>query len=203
MNAPQSISKNIEQVFSRIHRESMQGIPILNSKLKVQALGFQVYEERVVGILITPWVMNLVLLPAQGEDWSDLTLGQKKVHEFPSQKCKFMVNDIEGIGVCQMHSLFSPMNEFSSHEQAVRAARDFIDKLMVDTQPGTANVVDEDLLGQIMRGEKTPKVDLDDFATIEPHEPGIPITIVSDTKKSIKKKLDRRALLRGQFLEGG
>jgi len=199
---PKRLGEIVEQTFARIHRENMQGIPILNSKIRVQTLGFQHYQERVVGVVITPWLMNMVLLPGEGEDWSELVLGHKRFHNFPAKKYKFMVNEIDGIGFCQTHSLHSPMNEFSSHEHAVSVAQDFLDKLMVDSSPAREDLVDEDLLGRIMRGEETPEVNLDDFATIQPHESCIPIKIVSGTKVPARKKFDRRALLRGRFLEG-
>lgn len=202
MKDPKRLGEIVEQTFARIHRENMQGIPILNSRIRVQALGFQHYQERVVGVVITPWLMNMVLLPGEGEDWSDLALGHKRFHNFPAKKYKFMVNEIDGIGFCQTHSLHSPMNEFSSHEHAVSVAQDFLDKLMVDSSPASEDLVDEDLLGRIMRGEETPKVNLDDFATIQPNESSIPIKIVSGTKEPARKKFDRRALLRGRFLEG-
>jgi [NiFe] hydrogenase assembly HybE family chaperone len=63
MNTPQTAAEKLEQIFNKIHQEQMQGIPILNNMLKVQALGFQEYQGRIVGILITPWLMNLVMLP--------------------------------------------------------------------------------------------------------------------------------------------
>jgi len=118
---PHSISTIIQSTFEKIHNENMQGIPILNSRVKVQALGFQEYQDRIIGIIITPWLMNLVLLPAAEENWSEMSLGQKQTHEFPSSKYKFLVNEIDGIGFCQTHSLFSPMNNFVSHEQAQAA----------------------------------------------------------------------------------
>jgi len=194
---PESISVILEKTFEKIHIENMQGIPILNSRIKVQALGFQEYQGRVVGVIITPWLMNLVLLPGNEDDWSDLTLGHKQSHEFPSGNYKFLVNEIDEIGYCQTHSLFSPMNNFISQEQAVTEAQNFLDKLFIDPEPGAEVQVDEELLGRIMRGEETP--DLDDFATIESYEKVIPVKNITDIKIPERKNIDRRSLLRGKF----
>jgi len=98
VKTPEVVSTIIEKTFERILAENMQGIPILNSRISVQALGFQEYQGRVIGIIITPWLMNLVLLPSSEEDWSDLVLGHKETHEFPAGKYKFLVNEIDGIG---------------------------------------------------------------------------------------------------------
>jgi len=207
VKTPEVVSTIIEKTFERILAENMQGIPILNSRISVQALGFQEYQGRVIGIIITPWLMNLVLLPSSEEDWSDLVLGHKETHEFPAGKYKFLVNEIDGIGFCQTYSLFSPMNNFVSQEQAVVAAQNFLDKLYVSPQPGTEDPVDEELLGRIMRGEETP--DLDDFETIKPYEKTIPVKNITDKqlpeKETLEKKIpevrkfDRRSLLRGNF----
>ena len=200
---PGSVENNVEQAFCKILRESMQGIPILNSKINVEALGFQSYQGRIMGIVITPWLMNVILLPAQNDDWSGLDLGHKETRTFGSRAHKFLVNDIDGIGICQTHSLHSPMNEFSSHEHARRAAQSFLDGLLTDADPADHDVVDEDLLGRILRGEETPEVNLDDFASVEPLGSSIPIKLIPEKTHTLKRKLDRRALLRGKFLEGG
>lgn len=200
---PQVMAKIVEQAFDRILRENMQGVPILNSRVRVQTLGFQHYQDRVVGIVITPWLMNVILLPTEDDNWSDLALGHKQSHVFPSKTCKFVVNEIDDIGFCQTHSLYSPMNEFPSHEHAERVAQDFIDALMIDASPAEEDPVDEELLGQILRGEELPDVNLDDFATIEPRASSIPIRLISDQEPLVKRKFDRRSLLRGSFLEGG
>ena len=202
MKDPQSIAKIVEHTFNKIHRENMQGIPILNSRINVQALGFQHYQGRIIGIIITPWLMNVILLPSEDEDWSNLALGHKESHSFPSKTYRFLANEIDGIGFCQTHSLYSPMNEFANHEHAVRAAQSFIDDLLIVSEPSEEDLVNEDLLGRILRGEETPEVNLDDFATIEPHDSSIPTRLIADTKHQLKKTLDRRSLLRGKFLEG-
>ena len=201
MQDPQLIGAQLEQAFHKIHLENMQGIPILNPAIRVEALGFQLYEGRVLGIIITPWLMNVVLLPVEGEDWSHMALGDKRPHKFVSMTYKFMLNEIDGIGRCQTHSLYSPMRDFISHEQALVVAQNFLDDLMVDRALSEEERVDEDLLGRVMRGEDTSDVNLDDFDTIQPMsaesqtaagEAQIPVTMADN-------KISRRNLLRGNL----
>ncbi len=194
----QSIASTVEQVFTKIHLENMQGIPILNPRIHVQTLGFQLFEGRMIGIVITPWLMAMIMFQSEDEDWSELALGRKMPHVFPAKKIKFMVNEFDGLGVCQTHSLHSPMNAFSNQQHALAVARDFIDTLLVDAEADAQDSVDENLLGRIMRGEDTPEVNLDDFATIEPHEKSIPINVITE-RKPVKATFDRRDLLRGRF----
>ncbi len=199
MKDPQSIGKLVEQAFARIHRKNMQGMPILNSRITVQALGFQRHQGRIIGVVITPWLMTVVLLPAEDEDWSDLVMGQVKSHEFPSGPYKFRVNEIAGIGYCQMHSLHSPMNGFSSQVQAVKVAEDFMNKILTAPLTTEEGLADENPPIRVIPGSETAQVNLDHFATIEPHEKSIPIEVISETKKPRRKVLDRRSLLLGQF----
>jgi hypothetical protein len=54
----------LEARFAQIAQTRMQGVPMLNERLHVQALGFAPQgDEGWVGVLITPWFMNLVWLP--------------------------------------------------------------------------------------------------------------------------------------------
>ncbi|WP_059287489.1 [NiFe]-hydrogenase assembly chaperone HybE [Aquitalea magnusonii] len=57
----------LEALFRDIAASRMQGIPILNPALQVEAIGFQQWggpQGRLwAGVLLTPWFMNLLLLP--------------------------------------------------------------------------------------------------------------------------------------------
>ncbi len=200
MQNPEQIAATIEKTFTEIHLENMQGIPILNPAIEIQAVGFQHYQNRVIGVIITPWLMNVVILPAEDEDWSGMELGHKQPHKFPSKTCKFMINHIEGIGSCQTHSLYSPMRDFACHEQALGMAQDFLDTLMIKKEPTEEDKVDEELLGRVMRGEETPEINLDDFALIEPVQAGpTPVRGQSDIQLKVEKNISRRKLLRGDL----
>ncbi len=196
MNCRQA-AEMFEGVFRKIHTEGMAGIPLLNPVLKVQTVGFCTDHGRITGVLITPWMMSLVMLPGDGDDWDGLDLGKKVTHQFPSNSYKFMVNDIEGIGRLQMHSLYSPMREFVSQDHAVAVARRFCEDLKDEVRAQNADPVDEELLGRILRGEQTPELDLDGSAG-----DGSPHTASAEVPSRVpvrtEKKLSRRALLRGR-----
>jgi [NiFe] hydrogenase assembly HybE family chaperone len=185
-----ALTRQIEEVFLNIEQEQMQGIPLLNPALQVQTVGFQSYEERTLGIIITPWMMNLLLLPAEDEDWSELKLGDKNHHRLPANEYRFMVNEIDGIGICQTHSIYSPMHEFMNQDHAVAAAESFMQTLMVEVEEPDTDPHDEELLGRILRGEETPEVEMDGFALAEekiPEQPPEPMDC----------NISRRDLLRG------
>jgi [NiFe] hydrogenase assembly HybE family chaperone len=186
-----TLTRQIQDVFLGIEQEQMQGIPLLNPMLKVETVGFQEFEGRVVGIIITPWMMNLILFPGENEDWSVMKLGDKQPHRFPANQYKFMVNEIEGIGRCQTHSLYSPMHEFANQEHALAAARSFMQTLMVEVEEPDEDPYDEELLGRILRGEEEVEANIDGFALAEQDTEAM--------ESSEEKLITRRQLLRGSL----
>ena len=164
MNAtsPERMEARVASLFERIHREQMAGLPLLNKALSVTTLGFQNFEGRILGMLITPWMMSLLLFPKPQDDWQSQALGSKNMISFPGGNYRFMINVIDELGVCQMHSLHSPMHRFGSQDAAIAEATAFMDKLLVIPPGGVQyDPVDEELLGKILRGEKVPAMDKD------------------------------------------
>ena len=47
MMQPEQAAILIEQVFTRILHEQMAGIPILNNRLRVETVGFRIYQGAV------------------------------------------------------------------------------------------------------------------------------------------------------------
>ncbi len=198
MKNPQRVADTLERIFTGILNEQMRGIPILNHAIDVQAVDFREYQGRILGALITPWLMSVVLLPREDEDWSEFELGKKQPQSFPGGTYKFMINEIDEIGICQTHSLYSPMREFGNHAQALGVAQDFLDRLMQEKSPGEEELVDEELLGRVMRGEVVPETDFPDFSMLD-DSVGDSITAVTPEPEANTGGLSRRDLLRGKL----
>ncbi len=192
-------AQTVQRVFEKIHREDMAGLPLLNPALKVQTLGFRDYRGRTIGVVITPWMMSLVMLPGADDDWDALALGKKVAHEFPSACYKFWVNNIDGIGPCRTYSLYSPMRQFLTQDQAVAAARQFLDGLMTEAREADTDPVDEELLGRILRGEEVPAIETaaNDVDATQAHGTGV--AAQPGAPAPAEKTLSRRTLLRGGF----
>ena len=116
------LTRGLEAEFTEIWHGKMRDVPMVNKLLRVQAVGFRLHEGRPLGVLLSPWFMNLVQLPAEGEDWSDLVAGAKEVIAFPSGDYEFIHNTRGAIGGYKACSLFSPMGDFRSQAQAVEVA---------------------------------------------------------------------------------
>lgn len=117
MTSPVEFASLLENCYRRIGECSMRDLPIYNDALAVEAVGFRTHGDALAGILITPWFMNLMLRPIDGS-LASCSPGSSIAHAFPVGAIDFNVGDIEGIGRIASCSLFSPMFEFSTMEQA-------------------------------------------------------------------------------------
>lgn len=115
--------------FRDIADTRMRGLPFLNPVLEVEAVGFstQIASEDascgVLGILITPWFMNLMwLAPALS---APLAQGASREHLFGGQHLTFIGAVDEDFGTYESCSLFSPVFEFAD-QAAARATAEQI-----------------------------------------------------------------------------
>jgi len=120
----------LEEVFRRIERERMQGIPILNRALEVEAVGFREWQGKWVGVLLTPWFMNFMVLPMPGTAWPRVRRGDTHPWHLPLGRMDCMAGHEEEFGDYHMCSLMSPVLQFEDHEAARIAARAALDAVM-------------------------------------------------------------------------
>lgn len=112
----------IESRYVDILHIRMEGVAILNHKLRVKALGFRSFEQEQLGVLITPWFMNLMLLAETDNQWSEADAGSKIMRNLPSGPYEFILGWDEVLGGYAMCALFSPMFQFDDQEAAVATA---------------------------------------------------------------------------------
>ncbi|MFD2642809.1 [NiFe]-hydrogenase assembly chaperone HybE [Pseudomonas japonica] len=110
--------------FRQIAETRMRGLPLLHPGLAVETLGFAWQkigpdaQAGWLGILITPWCMNLVWLP--GDDQPRPAEGCVREYRIGEERLDFASFDDEVCGHYQSCSLFSPMFDFID----AQAARD-------------------------------------------------------------------------------
>ncbi|MCF8206271.1 MAG: [NiFe]-hydrogenase assembly chaperone HybE [Methylotenera sp.] len=116
----------LEALFRHVERTRMAGVPVLNKALQVDAIGFQPAgadparpdgPPAAVGVLLTPWFMNLVWLPLQPVPAAD-RVGQARAREVGNTTFEFIGAHEPGLGAYEACSLASPMFEFEHHAQA-------------------------------------------------------------------------------------
>lgn len=123
----------LEAAFRRIQRDIMADVPILNPALAVEAVGFDRWQDHWLGVLITPWFMNLVVVPGAAETWQSVAPGLRLFRKFPAGDFAFLGSAEPEVGEFQTCSLFSPMGEFAEQAAAREVARAALDALRSQT----------------------------------------------------------------------
>jgi [NiFe] hydrogenase assembly HybE family chaperone len=100
---------------------ALKGMPIYNPTLAVEAVGFRSFEGREAGVVVTPWFMNLTVLPS-ADDLGVWTRGGTVRLAFPSGAYDFLVSELPDFGLVATCPLFSQMADFTDHEAAQLAA---------------------------------------------------------------------------------
>ena len=140
----------LEALFVRIAATRMAGIPILHPGLRVRALGFAAEPAGpvAVGVLVTPWFMNLVRLPLAADEPMARD-GETRARAVGLERFDFIGASEPGFGRYEACSLFSPMFEFVDQAAAEATAQAVLDTLR---RPLPAAAVDPSrralLLGQ-------------------------------------------------------
>lgn len=110
----------------------MADLPVYNPVLIVAAVGFQEWAGRQIGVLITPWFMNLICF-ANADDpwyrWGEQQIGQKQMLSLPSGQYECLYNWAEGAEGYLSCSLFSPMAEFEQQSVALETAEAVMEAL--------------------------------------------------------------------------
>ena len=119
----------LERAFEAVRRERMEGVPMLNPTLEVEAVGFRPWREHWLGILITPWFMNVVLMPRVGAAWQAIGERETRHHVLPGGVFEFIGGREATLGDYQACSLFSPMFEFADQREARATALAALDAL--------------------------------------------------------------------------
>ena len=126
-------SARLREVFSCIQAERMADVPLLNPAIQVEAVGFRLWQDSWLGVLITPWSMNLLALagvtpfvPLGAHAVDSLTL--------PDGAVDFHGAFEPALGHYRQASLFSPMWQFA-HQDAARATAEEVMNLLFPAAP--------------------------------------------------------------------
>lgn len=129
-------ARQLEATFRDIHANQMRGVPIVNAALNVKAVGFQERDGHILGVLITPWFMNLVQAPLPDVGGPRRVSGEKVLLSFPSGDYEFTAVNRDQAGDLPPYlacSLFSPMFDFTTMLQTIETAQAALVGLMDPT----------------------------------------------------------------------
>ena len=124
-----SPARALEAAFRRVLRTQMQDMPMVNPALKVEAVGFRPWADHWLGVLVTPWFMNLWLMPRVAAKWQPIGERESRHYVFPAGVFEFIGGRDPTLGDYQACSLFSPMFEFADPAAARETALAALDAL--------------------------------------------------------------------------
>ena len=125
--------------YRKVYEKTFRDLPIANTRLDVEAVGFRPLEEHRLGVLITPWFMNLMLLPGTAR-WDDRPQGGACKVELPGGSVDFRVSHEQVLGTILSAALFSTVADFPDQEIARDVARETLRLLF---EGDTASTCDE------------------------------------------------------------
>jgi [NiFe] hydrogenase assembly HybE family chaperone len=112
----------IEATFRRIAAERMAGLPMLNPALAVAAVGFERRGNDWRGVLLTPWGIGLVLLPAVA-DWPVPASHERAFRTYAAGTFAFLPNREDELGDYLICPLVHDMQQFADQDTALLTAR--------------------------------------------------------------------------------
>jgi [NiFe] hydrogenase assembly HybE family chaperone len=124
MDNAEALRDRLTSLYCEIENTRMDGVPILNQHLEVAALGFEAYQGFALGVLLTPWFMNLMLVPLDETAFAETSpqAGAKRMVVLPAGQVECILSFEEGFGWSLSCSLFSPMFEFEDQAAALETA---------------------------------------------------------------------------------
>ncbi|PHS70720.1 MAG: hypothetical protein COB23_03340 [Methylophaga sp.] len=190
-----SALEQLEPTFKMILQQRMVDVPVINHSLTVKAIGFHQWNDYQLGILITPWFMNLMLLPTAETEDHQTKIGSTQTYVFPSGAYDFMVGFEDGLGIYLSCSLFSPMFEFADQAAAESTATAAIAAIMDEDNEDVESQSHSQEIAKIWADEQNLPTAQDDVATESPPDD-------EPERKSLSERINeptsRRDFLRGK-----
>ena len=112
---------NLVSRFQQIGAERIFGLPIYNDKLTVEAVDFQQCKGGLIGVLVTPWFMNVMLLPKDASPYQHQQLGEKVKYQLESGEHEFVIGEDEEVGRYLFRTVTSPTHCYKKQVLAVNA----------------------------------------------------------------------------------
>lgn len=134
---PPSRVLHLQQRFTHIADNEMADLPLNRHNIMVEALHFSRWQDGFLGILVTPWTMNLTYLPTVFQTQTQ-AIGTKQNYQFGDNHLEFITAYDDELGQYHVCSLESPIVSFSTQSEAQLIAKIIIDNLL-NPQPASEN----------------------------------------------------------------
>lgn len=135
-------------LYRDIGGRTMRDLPIYNAALEVQDVGFRAVDGLALGILVTPWFMNVVLTTFEGgASLAPARVGTLRAVPMPAGTIDVIVGTLDGFGRLDTASLYSPMSAFDD-PAATRLAAEAAIAALLDPSLAAAATPSPDAMGE-------------------------------------------------------
>lgn len=111
--------------FAHVLAERMHGLPFLNPALSVQAIDFRRLDGDWLGGVITPWSVQLTLVPGGGSLWVDTPPGERSMVALPVGRLAFIADEGDrGLPAFQYLPLLNATAALTDDDEARAFVRD-------------------------------------------------------------------------------
>ena len=124
----------LENHYQHVWETRMHDLPFVNGALGVAAVGFCRHEGDWLGVMVTPWFLNLFLLCGGGRLWGDIPAGERRYLELPCGTMQFIADDDPDLGPYQYCPLIAPVSNIADMATALATARDAMAAVFVAPQ---------------------------------------------------------------------
>ena len=114
--------ERLTERYKEIGDTQMKSLPAYNHGLRVETIGFRPFGKDSIGISISPWFMNITIIPGDADNVEGIKDGDKVIRALPAGEFEFVMGRVSGVGPVLSCSLFSPMDDFASHAVAQETA---------------------------------------------------------------------------------
>ena len=108
--------------YRHLWMTQMHDMPFVNPALGVEAIGFRRHDGDWLGVMITPWFLNLFLIYGGGDLWGDIPAGERRYVELPCGTLQFIADDDPDLGPYQYCPLIAPVSALPDMATARQAA---------------------------------------------------------------------------------
>ena len=122
--------------YRKVWETRMRDLPFVNPALAVEVMPFRDCGGDWIGVVITPWFLNLLLRSGGGRLWGDIPAGERRYVDLPCGTLQFIADDDPDIGPYQYCPLIAPVSAVPDMETARRAAADALEAVF--TAPAEA-----------------------------------------------------------------
>lgn len=114
--------ENPGELVARCFRERSEPTGPVNPLLNCASIGFRHCRGDWLGVVITPWFMDLVLLPGGGNLWGDIPAGQRRYVDLAQGTVAFTAAEDTCLGAYQHASLVAGVASLPDMAAAVALA---------------------------------------------------------------------------------